>query len=689
MTHESSNSLNFATLEQGKIYNDLQKKILDGSLEIKERTYDKTLKEGLTSSIKKRGSCVKRKNDVCTTQTIENKSVCADQYGIDCDPGCCAKTLDYSIQMQKLSELQIKFNSLLAQYQHAQTELTSEMNNYNDKNVGKNVYVNSIINNPEASYLGTYKNSLSSPTMDALDGGSQKYNFETCMKEAISAGKSYFGLENVDVVSKMAQCNTGSDLTSAEKYGAATNGCKKGNDGKMYGEFQSNVTALYSTIGSSYKGCFYNSSSASALGQNMESSGINMKSYSPVYVLGTVGIGPWGKGTFPDTTAQWIWYSSNAQNGAPVNTDSPITFVYGYNYTGTNYVTATVYTMNDDSGDWYLNSIKIATTNGGWGGDGNKFDITLSPGMNYLQCMAINNSGPAGLIATVMYNGKVLFNTNSEWKYTNIPVSSMIINGSNYSVDSCQQYATQNNYTLFGVKNGSDNTSQCMVSNSFSTASQYGSSDPTIILDDDHSYGVNTSNAIYKINNEGADPKFVGKAGYTFNNLDVSEYPASMISKTDSGATIIGGDSSCPKNSIPIDSVAWSKMKKSGKMMSSMTKCGLADAVSNLQKKVDQLKGQLAQLADKMIEIIISLKNSNAKINNQMQVDEKAMLQNLETYKEVSVKFGQYKLLLNNNSNLMVGDSKSILYYENYQYIFWTALAVAIIILTIKVANQK
>ena len=72
-----------------------------------------------------------------------------------------------------------------------------------------------------------------------------------------------------------------------------------------------------------------------------------------------------------------------------------------------------------------------------------------------------------------------------------------------------------------------------------------------------------------------------------------------------------------------------------------------------------------------------------------MQVDEKAMLQNLETYKEVSVKFGQYKLLLNNNSNLMVGDSKSILYYENYQYIFWTALAVAIIILTIKVANQK
>jgi len=265
----------------------------------------------------------------------------------------------------------------------------------------------------------------------------------------------------------------------------------------------------------------------------------------------------------------------------------------------------------------------------------------------------------------------------------------MIINGSNYSVDSCQQYAIQNNYTLFGVKNGSDNTSQCTVSNSFSTATQYGSSDPTIILEDDHSYGVNTSNALYQINNQNANPSLVGKAAYVDKNFQLSEYPASMISKTNSGATIIGGDVSCPKNAVSIDSVAWSKMKNSGKMMATSTKCGLAEAVSNLQKKVDQLKGQLAELADKMIEIITSLKNTNTKINNQMQIDEKAMLQNLETYKEVSVKFGEYKFLLNNNSNLIVGDSKSILYYENYQYIFWTALAVAVIILTIKVVNQK
>lgn len=656
MTYESSNYLNFATLKQGKIYNELQKKILDGSLEIKEKNRGKHLKEGLTSS------------------SFSPKSQTSS-----------------SNKMQKLSELQIKFNSLLSQYQQAQIELTSEINNYSNKNLGKNVYVNSIINDPTANFIGVYKNSLDSPAMEALGGGSQIYNYAGCMLAAVNSGKTYFGLENIDINTKMAQCNIGSDLTSAEKYGVATNGCQKGTDGKMYGGFQTNVTSLYSTDGSMYRGCYYNSpptSNIQDIGQNMESSGINMQNYSPVYVLGTIGIGPWGKGTFPDGTAQWIWYSSNAQNGAPVNTGSPITFIYGYNYTGTNYVTATVYTMNDDSGDWYLNSIKIATTNGGWGGEGNKFDITLSPGMNYLQCEAINNSGPAGLIATVMYNGDVLFNTNSEWKYTNIPVSSMIINGSNYSVDSCQQYAKQNNYTLFGVKNGSDNTSQCMVSNSFSTATQYGSSDPTINLDN-NLYGVHTSNVIYKINNEGADLAFVGKAGYTTDDLNLSEYPASMISKTDSGTTIVGADASCPKDTTYIDSVAWSNMKNTGKLMSSATKCGLADAISSLQKKVDQLKGQLAELSDQMIIIIVNLENENNKINNHMHNNEKSILKNLEMYKDVSKKFGQYKNLLSNNQNLMVHDSKGVLYYENYQYILWASLAVAIIILTVKVVNEK
>lgn len=647
MTYDS---LHFATLEQGKIYNELQKKILDGTLESKPKKRCKTSKrEGMTIVNQKGAS---------------------------------------QLQMQKLSELQIKFNSLLSQYQQAEAELTTEINNYNKK-TGKNVYVNSIINNPNANYLGVYKDSTSSPTMDILNGGSQSFTFSTCMQSAINTGKTYFGLENVDINTKLAQCSLGSDLISIEKYGPAKNGCQKGSDGKMYGGFETNVTALYSSDNFLYNGCYYNSPATIKVqdnGPNMETSGINMSNYSPVYALGNIGIGPWGKGTFPDSSAQWIWYSPNAQNSAAVNTGSPVTFIYGYNYTGSNYITATIYAINDDSGDWYLNSIKIGSVNGGWEGEGTKFDITLSPGMNYLQCAAINNSGPAGLIATVIFNGSVLFNTNTEWKYTNVSPASMIINGSNYSVDSCRQYAKQNSYTLFGLKNGSDGTSQCSVSNSFSTATQYGSSDPTITLDDNRDYGVNTSNAIYQLNNENANPSVLGKAGYIDDELILSEYPSSMIS---SNGTIINNNPSCPDEMISIDSVAWGKFKNSGKIMTSTTKCGLENFVKSLQSKVDHIKGQLAELADEMINIITSLENTNVKINNQMKVGEKSILQNLETYKEVSKKFGQYENSLGNNQNLMVDDSKSVLYYENYQYIFWVSLAVVVIILTIKIVNDK
>jgi hypothetical protein len=697
----TNDSLNFATLEQGKLYKKLQKKIIDGKRE-------KTMRglEGMTSF---KSTCNKLESDVCN---IDGNNSCSNQYGNACDPGCCdinssssfsfhaSNTNNISSKTQKLSGLQVKFNSLLAQYQQASAELTSEVNNYNDKSVGKNVYVNSIINNPTANYIGIYKDVSTSPAMEVLDGGAQTYSYSSCMQAAINSGKKYFGLENAvqkDDDSKgiflKAQCNISNDLTEAQKYGIATNGCEKGSDGNMYGGFQKNVMAAYDNLNSgakNYRGCFNTSSDAVP---NMQDSGINMASYSSVYVLGSAISPPWSVANFPDPTAQWIWYVPNAQTSAPVNAGAPITFIYGYNYTGTSYINATVYALNDDSGDWYLNSIKQATITGGWDNVQNsKFDITLAPGMNYLQCMAINNSGPAGLIATVIRKdtNEVLFNTNSDWKFTNIPVDNMAINASNYSVDTCQQYAAQNKFNFFGLKNGSNGTSQCVVSNDVATAFKYGFSDPTLTSEEDNQiYGSKTANAIYEINNKGANLTALGKAGYTVGDLDVSEYPASMISKTDSGATIIGGDSSCPKDVNYIDSVAWSKMKNTGKLMSSATKCGIQEFIEKLKKKVNGLKGQLAALADEILEIITELKNTNTKINNKMRVDTDSFNKNIDTYKEVSVKFGQYKSLLNNNQNLMLDDSKSTLNYENYKYIFWVSLAVIVLIMTIKVVNQR
>jgi len=636
----TSNTLNFATLEQGKIYKKLQKKVLDKRLEIK----DKPRKEGLAIFEKS-----------YSTTSEENP--------------------------HKLANLQKKFNYLLTQYQQAEIALSVGIKNFTGSK-GENVYVNSIINNPQASYIGVFKDSP--PSMTVLQNGSQTFTFDSCMQAAINAGKTYFGLENADTNTKRAQCNISSDISLSEQYGKATNGCNMGTDGKMYGEFNSTVTALYSTGGSSYRGCYYNAGSS---GPSMEDSGIPMQNYTPVYSLGTLGIGPWGSGNFPDKSAQWIWYSSGAQNGAPVNVGSPMTFIYKYNYKGTNYINATLYAMNDDTGKWYVNSIQVGAVNGGWNNTTPQFTITLAPGINYLQCEAVNNSGPAGLIATVMYNGEVLFNTNSDWRYTNLPVSSMIIAGSNYSVDTCQQYAKQNSYNYFGLKNGINGASQCVVSNSLQDATQYGSSDPIIIFPDNHTYGLKKSNAIYQLNNQTANPSLVGKMAHIDNSRILSEYPSSMLKQGSPIPTIVGSDSSCPTNVRPIDSVEWNKLKKSGNFMTTTTKCGLAASVSDLQGKVDHIKGQLAVVADQILSIINELKTSNQSIINKGKINESSISQNIEMYKNTSQQFNEYKYLINNNTGLMVSDSKDLSEHENFKYIFWGVLATMVLIITIKLVK--
>jgi hypothetical protein len=652
-----NDSLNFATLEQGKIYKRLQNKLLDESLEIRDKKKKRgSVKEGLTVF-------EKSYNTVTTSEPSVEKT-------------------------QKLTSLQQKFNYLLTQYQQLENSLSTSIKNYSGSK-GQNVYVNTIINNPQASYVGVFKDSP--PLMSVQQNGSQTFTFDSCMKTAINAGKTYFGLENADTSKKLAQCNIGSDLTVAEKYGAATNGCQKGADGKMYGQFNNNVTALYSTNNSAYQGCYYNSG---ASGPSMTDSGIPMQNYTPVYTLGALGIGPWGSGSFPDKTAQWIWYSSGAQNGAPVNIGSPMTFIYEYNYNGTNYIDATVYAMNDDVGTWYLNSIKAATVNGGWDNKTPQFTIRLAPGMNYLQCEAVNNSGPAGLIASVMYNGQVLFNTNSDWRYTNLPVHSMVIAGSNYSVDTCQQYAKQNSFSYFGLKNGTSGTSQCVVSNSLQEATKYGSSDPTVTFSDNRAYGLKTANAIYQLNNQNTDPSLVGKMGYVDSNYILSEYPSSMIQKSDSSTipTIVGSDPSCPTKVTPIDSGAWNVSKKSGKMgkmMTPTTKCGLAASTANLQDKMNHIKGQLATVADQILVIINELKTSNQNIVNQGKINETSISQNVEMYKNTSQQFGQYKYLINNNSGLMVDDSTNLLNHENFKYIFWGVLATVVVITTVKLVKNS
>ena len=694
MTRESSNTLISTTLKQGKIYQDLQKKILDGSLEKNhnKKWKGKWKRNGLERERERERERPQIKEEFTGYDNMfqssqKNMPIAMQSFHT------VLETASGPGQMQELDRLQKEFDALLKQYQDGHTLIMKDTNTYvsgfNNTKQGKNVYVNSIINGASANYLGVYKDSGDS--MPRLSNGAQNYDFNSCMQSAISSGNTYFGLENVDTITNKAQCNLGNNLDAARQFGAATSGCQIGPDGLNYGTFNSNKTAIYTTAGSSFNGCYNNSPvppNTLNTGPIMASSGPNMNSYSNVYVLGPYGMGPWGMNSkaaalYPN--AKWIWYTPNAQQNAPYDMGSPVTFIYAYNNTNTTYTRALLLAMNDNRGIWYLNSKQIGISEGGWGSRGNLFEITLSPGINYLQCSASNAGGPAGLVATVIdNNNNVLFNTNGQWKFTNIPVSQMIINGSNFTVPTCQKYAADNGYQYFGLLNGNKGTSQCAVSNSLQNATKYGSSNPTAIINSKN-YGISGANAIYELTQKNSNPAFVGKMGYVNQNSELLEYPSSMIqpaSTTGGIPTIKNADASCVQNAMPIDSIAWGQLKKSGQPMTATTKCGLSAAIDASQAAENLVKGKLAALADRMILLINQLKNQNQRIDTQINTNEKKMEKNVELYTTISRQFGEYKNLVNNNTNSMISDSNNLVTHDNFQYIFWGILAVTIIIIT-------
>ena len=685
MDIETSDSLNHTTLEQGKIYKRLQQKILNG--EDLEKPFGVSNKNRKNKRINK-----KTGNSANCMEGMEGFGL-ADQSS-----AVATQTLASQELLTRYNRLKTQFNDLLAQYHTAQQTLVDNTNAFvqnsnNNATNYKNIYVNAVINNPNATFLGYYKDDATNNSLTTLDGAN---SYDSCLAAATNAGQSVFGLKNVDS-SGRAVCVAGTNIDAARTPGLASSGCTRlnSNDKQVYSAFNSPTLSLYDTRSGTYQGCYYNTDQANSTNTQpaMAPATLNMQNFASVYVLGPVGIGPWGnRGGFPDSTAQWIWYTRGAARSAPFNLGAPVTFVYKYDYTGSTIISATLYAFNDNIGQWYVNGSYIGQSIGGWGTPGNTFTISIHPGTNYIVCYAGNSGGPAGLAATCLYGNSVLFNTNGYWRFTNIPPEILFsrANSANYTVQTCRQYANDNNYQYFGVYNGSYGTSQCLVSNSLSDSKRFGSSEPGTTIRD-HNYGTSGVNALYQINGMNqASADAVGKAGYVDEQSRLHEYPSSMIRANARAApTLIGADSSClPQAFSPIDSVAWNKYAKSG-LMTATSKCGLMEAIQDPQRRIDTLKGQLGVLADQMIQIIATLRANNQTISGQINMNSDAITQDLAMYQDISDQFGNFKDLVNNNAHGVLNDSAMLVKEHNYHYIFWGILTLTVAIVTIHLLRQR
>ena len=590
-------------------------------------------------------------------------------------------------KMNELKNLQKQFNSVLKQYNQANSSLLSATQNYlNQPNTSNspgllsnvNVFVNSMLNGATTKMINTFSDNTSSPAMTMLDGN---YTFDTCKTSAENQGYKYFGLENANTTTQNSLCGVSNSESEYSKNGAYVPRCKQGSDGNMYGGAWTN--ALYQSVGN-YIGCFGDGSNRA-----MTASGPDMGKYNNVYVCGAFGIGPWGSSNFPDPTAQWIWYTPNAQNNAPDNTNAPVNFIYQYNYGGNSYITADLWGMCDNQGTVYLNSNAIGSISGGWGGQGKKLSITLAPGSNYIEVAAANQGGPAGLLLAVTYGGAVLFHTDGSWKYTSESLSDLRPGAQEYSVSSCKDYAVRNGYSYFGLQNGTNGNSQCFISNDLNSSQKYGSADGETRLNDGNIYGLNNNITVYELDKVGVKDN-MGKVGYINENSEISEYPQSMYTLDSATNTpSILNNASCPKSIQNIDTVEWDQYKNLGGMMTADTLCGLDKETQNQQISKESLQSQLSNLADEIVNKITYLESLNLNLNNQMVIDQSVLDDNLKKYKALSLKYKNYKTTKMPNINGILSDSDIIVLQENYSYLFWSIIAIATVVITINTIKKN
>jgi len=265
------------------------------------------------------------------------------------------------------------------------------------------------------------------------------------------------------------------------------------------------------------------------------------------------------------------------------------------------------------------------------------------------------------------------------------------LSGQYVSYDQCKQSAINGAFKYFGLQDfhSENQTGWCAVSNDLNATKQYGDATNCLQGSNGNMYGGGWSNAVYELNKVG-NKDDLGKVGYLDEDSKLSEYPASMFTIDKSNKMsmtmsmpIINNNGSCTKKVDTVDSLEWDKYIKTGVPMSQNTVCGLEKKTQDEIINRDALRMQLATLAYEIVNKITYLESLNLSMNNQMGIDKSVLDDNLKKYKVLSKQYNQYKDIDASNINGILSDSNIVVLQENYSYLFWSILAIAIVVVTI------
>ena len=200
-------------------------------------------------------------------------------------------------------------------------------------------------------------------------------------------------------------------------------------------------------------------------------------------------------------------------------------------------------------------------------------------------------------------------------------------------------------------------------------------------MKDGNTGGGEGANALYELSEIGI-PANLGKIGYVDSNSLLSTYPDSSIEKNANGKpTLKNLPVGVSNKMVNIDSLAFEHYPKTDKMSSSY---GLANANSTQKQELEQLKTRLDQISQQLADDTGSLNSDELKVVNQSNLQTNSIDNYLKEYKNTNTKIKNSTL----NITGIVHDSDINVLKENYNYLFWSILAVGTVLVSMNIVKK-
>ena len=568
-------------------------------------------------------------------------------------------------------------------------------------NEGSNVFVSSGIPDPSYNYIGCYADSSTTRGLpNSIQSGNQNYTPQTCMQAAIDRGDTFFGLQNVDLTTGMGSCWTGTDQGQATQYGGGQQNCTQQSDGYFYGGYQSN--SVYQTPTATIVGDYVDKPNRAMIPVNK------------------------GSQTYTYETCMQYALDASYQFFSLQNINKKKTA--GECYVSNDFTTASQYGVADKNKNKHTIMHKKGTDGYWYGTKWFNFIYEITGSAPYEGCY----NDPSGNSMTAVKNGKQKYSYDSCQQYasdngykyfglqnvTNGPgtaqcyVSNSLSDAQQFGEQQAcpkigsQTFGSNNVNALYNVRGTNFNSSQIgtmgyidensnlytypdsslELSTNYTQFTQYDSPGndigavsgstvnncETLCTTNDDCYGFvyDNSNNICYPKTSGLFPQSARQPSKT----------TDLYVRQKSISTLPTGVSSNVKN---ISSVEFNLYSNNGENVGSSY--GLANVSSTQKQELEQIQSTLKSLAQQIVDLNGTFNENDILVNSQSELNMQSVDQYLDQLNMVQKELG---MLTSDNVTNILNDSDIVVLQENYNYMFWSILALGSVLVAMAVAKK-